>query len=123
MSIWIPISERLPDDDRDVLVTDGETYNTGYWRDDAKAFDNTEFGWLEARMGPITHWMDFSKYIPLKHNYEDVVKGLQECIKNDRECRYDKTCCPYVEECRKHGRSALKADALALLRKLKGDAE
>lgn len=61
---WIPVEERLPDDfGYDVLVTDGEDYAVGFWREDAKAWDSADFGWLENRsehpcgIHTVTHWM------------------------------------------------------------------
>lgn len=54
---WIPCSERLPDNYDDCLVTDGYSYAIGYWRDDAKAWDNADFGWVESRLNKIVAWM------------------------------------------------------------------
>lgn len=46
---WIPCSERLPENEEDSLVTDGESMAVGYYRQDAKAWDNADFGWIENR--------------------------------------------------------------------------
>jgi hypothetical protein len=63
---WIPVSERLPENNEDVLVTDGEYCAVGYYRPDAQAWDSDTFGWLENRIlfedveygiGTVTHWM------------------------------------------------------------------
>ena len=61
---WIPITERLPDSDEDMLVTDGDACAVGYYRPDANAWDSCEFGWIENRpdpfpqgLGTVTHWM------------------------------------------------------------------
>ena len=49
---WILVSDRLPDTEDDMLVTDGEAYAVGYWREDAQAWDSCDFGWLENREEP-----------------------------------------------------------------------
>ena len=61
---WIPVTERLPDGNEDVLVTDGDACAVGYFRPDANAWDSCEFGWIENRpdpypsgLGKVTHWM------------------------------------------------------------------
>lgn len=66
---WIPCSERMPNDDKDYLVTDGESMAVGYYRTDAKAWDNVNFGWLEHReetcgLKMVIAWM------PLPEPYE-----------------------------------------------------
>lgn len=69
---WISINDRLPEDDNDCLITDGESMMVGYYRDDAKAWDNDCFGWVErddsneipTRLGKIIAWM------PLPEQYE-----------------------------------------------------
>lgn len=63
---WIPCSERMPNDDKDYLVTDGESMAVGYYRTDAKAWDNVNFGWLEHReetcgLKPVVAWMPLPK--------------------------------------------------------------
>lgn len=63
MRNWTPASEGKPPLYEDVLVTDGEDYAVGFWRDDAKAWDSCNFGWLENRQEPpcgiktVTHWV------------------------------------------------------------------
>lgn len=63
---WIPVTERLPDVEADeVLLTDGESCYTGFWREDAKAWDNVNQGWVRCGTNEggypiaptITHWM------------------------------------------------------------------
>lgn len=70
MSKWISVKERLPRWDQDVVITDGDGYAVGYWRDDAKSWDNPNFGWLERtsddehpiRLGKVTHWQPFEPF-------------------------------------------------------------
>ena len=68
---WILCSERYPDEEEDedgVLVTDGESYAVAYWRDDAKAWDSSEFGWIENREEPpcglktVIAWSPFHRF-------------------------------------------------------------
>ena len=63
---WIPCSERLPSDDNNYLIVDGDgEMAVGYYRDDADAWDNCCFGWLERededeqpiRLGKVVAWM------------------------------------------------------------------
>lgn len=67
---WTPCSERLPSDDNDYLVVDGDgEMAVGYYRDDADAWDNSCFGWLErddedenpTRLGKVVAWMPLPK--------------------------------------------------------------
>ena len=49
---WIPVSEKLPDEDdyNEYLVIDDRGYMAvGNYRHDAKAWDSSNFGWLEIR--------------------------------------------------------------------------
>ena len=47
-SKWISISERLPDDTQECLVVDANgEFGIGFYRDDAKAWDHPNWGWLE----------------------------------------------------------------------------
>ena len=59
---WIPCSERLPEDDTDFLVTDGESMAVGYYRQDVRAWDSADFGWIENRkngygINKVIAWM------------------------------------------------------------------
>ena len=59
---WIPCSERLPEEEEDFLVTDGESMAVGYYRQDAKAWDSADFGWIENRekgygINEVIAWM------------------------------------------------------------------
>lgn len=59
---WIPCSERLPKEEEDFLVTDGESMAVGYYRQDAKAWDSADFGWIENRekgygINKVIAWM------------------------------------------------------------------
>ena len=70
---WTSVDERLPEGFQAVVVTDGDGYAVGFWRDDAKAWDNENFGWLErsgnwssddgpCRLGKVTHWLPFPEF-------------------------------------------------------------
>ena len=60
---WIPCSERLPEEEEeDFLVTDGESMAVGYYRQDARAWDSTDFGWIENKekgygINEVVAWM------------------------------------------------------------------
>ena len=78
MNKWISVEDALPENNEDVLVTDGEGYAVGYWRENIKAWDSTVFGWLErdhdwwppcsAPMGKITHWARFQGLEEMNEN-------------------------------------------------------
>ena len=68
---WIPATERLPDDEEDYLVTDGESMAVGFYRKEAKAWDNVNFGWLEHReetcgLKTVIAWMPLPKQYTLE---------------------------------------------------------
>ena len=45
---WVPVSERLPDNNDEYLVIDADgNFGVGYYREDAKAWDSCNWGWLE----------------------------------------------------------------------------
>ena len=78
---WIPCSERLPSDDNDYLVVDGDgEMAVGYYRDDADAWDNSCFGWLErddedehpTRLGKVVAWMPLPKPYTADRNTEPI---------------------------------------------------
>ena len=47
---WISVSEKLPDCDVECLVVDkDEEYGVGFYREDAKAWDSPNWGWLEIK--------------------------------------------------------------------------
>ena len=70
---WILVSNRLPTDDEDYLITDGESIFVGSYRDDAD-----EFGWLEkerederpSRMGKVIAWRELPE---LYKNKSDIL--------------------------------------------------
>jgi len=71
---WIPCSERLPEDDTDFLVTDGESMAVGYYRQDVRAWDSADFGWIENRkngygINKVIAWM------PLPEPYKEGDKN------------------------------------------------
>lgn len=64
---WIPVSKRLPDNNDEYLVIDADgNFGVGYYREDAKAWDSCNWGWLErsnstddtcpAGMGKVIAW-------------------------------------------------------------------
>lgn len=61
---WISVEERLPDDENEYLVTDGYDMMVAFYRDDAEAWDNGNFGWVErnsdddcpCRLGKVIAW-------------------------------------------------------------------
>ena len=54
---WIPCSERLPEDDEIVLVSDGIDYAVAFWRSDAHAWDDPIYGWLDSFGFNVRAWM------------------------------------------------------------------
>lgn len=62
---WIPCKERLPEDDKDVLVTDGEDFAVAYWRKDAQAWDDCFRGWCDL------YGMDVVAWMPLPAAYQE----------------------------------------------------
>ena len=78
MPRWIPVTEKYPDTNDDMLVTDGEDYAAGYYRPDANAWDSTNYGWLENRpegypcgIRTVTHWMPLPP-LPEQRSEDDV---------------------------------------------------
>ena len=49
-------------------------------------------------------------------NKEKIIKGLEWCIRADKQCVYALVDCPFVDECRKEGRVALKQAALEYIK-------
>lgn len=70
MKKWISVEEQLPEENQDVIITDGDGYAVGYWREDANSWDSVNFGWLERqsddelpiKLGKVTHWQPFELY-------------------------------------------------------------
>lgn len=54
---WIPCSEKLPEDDEVVLVSDGIDYAVAFWRSDAEAWDDPLHGWLDSFEFDVKAWM------------------------------------------------------------------
>ena len=50
MSAWIKVSEKLPAFGQECLVRDADgNYGIGFYREDAKAWDHPNWGWLERK--------------------------------------------------------------------------
>jgi hypothetical protein len=63
---WISAKDHMPPDDfTEVILTDGESCYTGFWREDAHDWDNINQGWVHCGVdkngigiqAKITHWM------------------------------------------------------------------
>lgn len=69
MSKWISVKDEYPNEMEEVIVTDGEDYAIGWYREDADAWEHSNYGWIEResdyecpiRLGKITHWRRFEK--------------------------------------------------------------
>ena len=53
---WIPVTERLPENNNDVLVTDGTDCAVAYWRTDAQAWDDCMHGWCDLYGLEVVAW-------------------------------------------------------------------
>ena len=53
---WISVTERLPENDNDVLVTDGTDCAVAYWRTDAQAWDDCLHGWCDLYGVEVVAW-------------------------------------------------------------------
>ena len=62
---WISVTERLPENDNDVLVTDGTDCAVAYWRTDAQAWDDCLHGWCDLYGLDVVAWM------PLPEAYKE----------------------------------------------------
>ena len=51
---WIPVTERLPEDGEDVILTDGKNVSFGYSHN---LFSGMEWYIPHGRVGKVTHWM------------------------------------------------------------------
>lgn len=65
---WIPVTERLPENDNDVLVTDGTDCAVAYWRTSAQAWDDSMHGWCDLYGLDVIAWM------PLPEPYKEDKK-------------------------------------------------
>ena len=67
MPVWIPVTERLPEEDEDVLCFTGEDMKVGYHRDEWGQ-DEWTTGYFGSGTINVTHWMPLP--IPPKDGVE-----------------------------------------------------
>lgn len=66
---WISCSEKLPEDDEIVLVSDGIDYAIAFWRSDANAWDDPWHGWLDSFEFDVRAWMPLPE-LPIEKQQE-----------------------------------------------------
>lgn len=68
---WIPFSESIPDDENDILITDGRIVSSALWQFDGLHFEaphDDDEGFIED----VTHWMKYpDPPIPYDHHGTD----------------------------------------------------
>ena len=73
---WIPCDKgTFPKDGKEVLVTDGENMMVAYYRNDAEAWDNYNFGWVEGRNEEMPYGINkVIAWMPLPKSYRGEKK-------------------------------------------------
>lgn len=74
---WIPCDKGIfPKDGKEALVTDGDNMMVAYYRDDAEAWDNYNFGWVEGRNEEIPYGINkVIAWMPLPKPYRGEEKN------------------------------------------------